>query len=67
VAKVDATVNEDAADEFDITNFPTIKLVRKDIVDEYEGAHLETQDLIDFVEFKTGPPAIRMNSLEAFK
>eukprot|EP01134_Creolimax_fragrantissima_P001893 CFRG1893T1 len=65
VAKVDATLNEILADTYDVTDYPAIKLINEGIVYDFEGNPL-TSDLVGFVQFKIGPPAIHIETLADF-
>ncbi|KAB7507028.1 Protein disulfide-isomerase A4, partial [Armadillidium nasatum] len=55
IAKVDATVENDLAKEFDIKGFPTIKLFREgEVAEEYDGSRTST-DIIEYMRKHADP------------
>lgn len=66
LAKVDATVESDLAEEHGVRGYPTLKFYRKGAVIDYSGGR--TADLIvNWVNKKTGPPAKEVKTVEEAK
>ncbi|XP_057331493.1 protein disulfide-isomerase-like [Microplitis mediator] len=66
LGKVDVTVEEELARENDIRSYPTIGFFRNGVPINYPG-ELETDDLVDWLIKKAGPPAKELKSLDKAK
>lgn len=66
LAKVDATIESDLAEEHGVRGYPTLKFYRKGSVVDYSGGR--TADLIvNWVTKKTGPPAKEVKTVDEAK
>lgn len=67
LAKVDATEETELAERFSVKGYPTIKLLRegKPALD-YTAGRLST-DIITWIKKKTGPPALKVETVEQAK
>jgi len=66
LAKVDATVERDLAERFDIRGYPSIKFFRAGKPEEYNGGRTE-QTIVDWVESNTGPAVIEVSAADLEK
>jgi len=63
LAKVDATVERDLAEKFEIRGYPTIKFIRNGNAEEYGGGRTE-QTIVDWIESNTGPAVVEVTEAE---
>lgn len=56
LAKVDATVESELAEKYEVKGYPTIKFLRGDKIIEYSAGRL-ANDFLMWLKKKTGPPA----------
>ena len=63
LAKLDAQVHRQIADEFDVKGYPTLRYFRQGLPIEYNGGR-ELDMIIDWVESKAQLPSIPLRSIE---
>ncbi|CAH1273285.1 P4HB [Branchiostoma lanceolatum] len=63
LAKVDATVESDVAQKFEVRGYPTIKFFRNGKPMDYGGGRQGDQ-IVTWLEKKTGPPATNLENAE---
>ena len=63
VAKVDATVEKNLAEKYDVKGYPTVKFFKKGVAMDYSGRRFE-KDVIDWVRKKSYPPAKLLKTVE---
>jgi len=66
LAKVDATEESKLAEKFEVRGYPTLKFFRNGKPTEYNGGRT-ADTIVTWVEKKTGPPAVALDSVEAAK
>nr|AMM62657.1 conotoxin-specific protein disulfide isomerase variant 2 [Conus textile] len=66
LAKVDATVEKDLAEKFEVKGFPTIKFFISGEPVDYTGGR-QTSDIINWLNKKTGPPAKEVKTCDQAK
>lgn len=66
LGKVDATEEQDLAEQYSIRGYPTLKFFRKGTPSEYSGGR-QADDIVNWLLKKTGPPARDLSSLESAK
>lgn len=66
LAKVDATVETELAEEHGVHGYPTLKFYRKGTVYNYSGSR-KAEDIISWLNKKTGPPAKELLTVEEAK
>lgn len=69
LASVDATVERDLAQQFDVKGYPTLKFFVDGVTVDYTGGRSE-EEILGWLKKKTGPPADDLNTvdlLNAFK
>nr|UMA83342.1 venom-related protein disulfide isomerase [Conus judaeus] len=66
LAKVDATVEKDLAEKFEVKGFPTIKFFISGKPMDYGGGR-QTSEIINWLKKKTGPPAKNVKTSEEAK
>lgn len=66
LGKVDATEETDLAEKFEIRGYPTLKFWNNGKVVEYSGGRT-SDDIIKWMQKKTGPPAVELASAEEAK
>lgn len=64
LGKVDATEEQELAEQFGVRGYPTLKFFRKGVALEYGGGR-QADDIVAWVIKKTGPPAVEIDSVEA--
>merc|ERR1711910_125239 len=66
LGKVDATQEGPLAEKFEVRGYPTLKFFRNGKPMEYNGGRT-ADTIITWVEKKTGPPAVTLDSVDAAK
>ncbi|CAK1544957.1 unnamed protein product [Leptosia nina] len=66
LAKVDATQEQDLAEQYKVRGYPTLIFFRNGSPIEYSGGR-QAEDIISWIKKKTGPPAISVSSSEQAK
>ncbi|CAG9858126.1 unnamed protein product [Phyllotreta striolata] len=66
LGKVDATQEQDLAEQFGIGGYPTLKFFRKGSPVDYSGGR-QADDIVNWLLKKTGPPARDVSTVEAAK
>merc|ERR1711910_86249 len=66
LAKLDATEEPKVAEQFEVRGYPTLKFFRNGKDTEYNGGRT-ADTIVTWVEKKTGPPAVALDSVEAAK
>lgn len=66
LAKVDATIETELAEQHKVRGYPTIKFFKKGVMIEYSGGR-KADDIISWVSKKTGPPAKPLTSVDEVK
>ncbi|CAH0398847.1 unnamed protein product [Chilo suppressalis] len=66
LAKVDATQEQDLAENYGVRGYPTLKFFRKGSPIDYTGGR-QADDIIAWLKKKTGPPAVEVTSAEQAK
>lgn len=66
LGKVDATVESKLGEKFDVRGYPTLKFFRNGKPMDYNGGRT-SDTIINWVEKKTGPPAVTLEAVDAAK
>jgi len=66
LAKVDATEQPDLAKQFGVNGYPTLKFFKHGKPTEYSGGRT-ADTIVSWLEKKTGPPAVALDTAEATK
>lgn len=66
LAKVDATIETQLAEQHKVGGYPTIKFYRKGIMMEYTGAR-KADDIVNWLLKKSGPPAKDLSTVDEAK
>lgn len=66
LAKVDATVEKELAEKYEVKGFPTIKFFNKGNVIDFAGGRTG-KDIVDWLKKKTGPPAKSLDTADDLK
>merc|ERR1712088_992375 len=66
LGKVDATEEGPLAEKFEVRGYPTLKFFKNGKPMEYDGGRT-ADTIITWVEKKTGPPAVTLDSVDAAK
>ncbi|XP_026762466.1 protein disulfide-isomerase [Galleria mellonella] len=66
LAKVDATQEQDLAENYGVRGYPTLKFFRNGSPVDYSGGR-QADDIINWLKKKTGPPAVEVTSVEQAK
>jgi len=66
LGKVDATVESDLAKKFDVKGYPTLKFFKNGKDREYTGGR-KADDIVTWLEKKTGPPAKTLANVDEAK
>jgi protein disulfide-isomerase A1 len=59
--KVDATVEEELAEKYNVRGFPSLKWFRKGAVSDYGGGRTG-KTIVEWIKKKTGPPAVLLST-----
>merc|ERR1711868_46351 len=65
LAKVDATENQELAQEYEVTGYPTIKMFRKGNAFDYNGGR-DKNTIISYLLEQAGPPSLELNTKKAY-
>jgi len=65
LAKVDATENQELAQEYDVSGYPTIKMFRKGNAFDYNGGR-DKATIISYLLEQAGPPSLELNTKKAY-
>lgn len=63
LANVDATIEQDLAQKYEVKGYPTIKFFSDGITFEYTGGRTQ-DDIVNWLKKKTGPPADELKSVD---
>lgn len=63
LATVDATIEQDLAQKYEVKGYPTIKFFSDGITFEYTGGRAQ-EDIVSWLKKKTGPPADEVKSVD---
>jgi len=66
LCKIDATENEELAQQYDVSGFPTLKWFKKGKDTEYTGGRT-ADEMVKWVTKKSGPPAVPCKTVEDCK
>lgn len=66
LAKVDATQEQDLAENYGVRGYPTLKFFKNGNPIDYSGGR-QADDIVAWLKKKTGPPAIEVTSAEQAK
>lgn len=66
LGKVDATVETELAEKYEVRGYPTIKFFKEGKVVEYSGGR-QAADIVTWLSKKTGPPAVNVDSVDDAK
>jgi protein disulfide-isomerase A1 len=66
LAKVDATIETELAEEYEVKGYPTLKFYRKGTHIDYSGGR-KAEDIVNWVTKRTGPPAKDLPTVEEAK
>ncbi|KAG8231692.1 hypothetical protein J437_LFUL007467 [Ladona fulva] len=66
LGKVDATVETELAEEYNVRGYPTLKFFREGAIVDYTGGRTE-DEIVNWLLKKTGPPAKDLADVEAVK
>lgn len=63
LASVDATIEQDLAQKFEVKGYPTIKFFSDGMTFEYSGGRSQ-DDIVSWLKKKTGPPADDLKTVD---
>lgn len=63
LASVDATIEKELAEKFEVKGYPTLKFFSEGVAGEYNGGRSQTE-ILSWLKKKTGPPADDLKSVE---
>jgi protein disulfide-isomerase A1 len=63
LATVDATIEQDLAQKFDVKGYPTIKFFSEGTTLEYTGGRTQ-DDIVNWLKKKTGPAAEELKTVD---
>ncbi|KAJ2943669.1 hypothetical protein O0L34_g16781 [Tuta absoluta] len=66
LAKVDATQEQELAENYGVRGYPTLKFFKNGNPIDYTGGR-QADDIVAWLKKKTGPPAVEVSSLEQAK
>ncbi|KAJ0178162.1 hypothetical protein K1T71_005985 [Dendrolimus kikuchii] len=66
LAKVDATQEQDLAENYGVRGYPTLKFFKNGNPIDYSGGR-QADDIVNWLKKKTGPPAVEVTSAEQAK
>lgn len=66
LASVDATIEQDLAQKYEVRGYPTIKFFSDGTTFEYNGGRAE-DDIVNWLKKKTGPPAEELKTADDLK